>query len=151
VKIADYHKRRRALEMSGALVMPPNREKADEDHELRVVSDPTMPRDTAMLVSRDGQFAALTNIGTTETQSKETANAHEEHEVRPEDVQGLRSREERTEGQGEGRSTGEEGAAGEVADGPIEGRYRMYGFFVGPELTDDAWKDIRKKLGDEDA
>jgi hypothetical protein len=101
VKIADYHKRRRALEMSGALVMPPNQEK---DH------------------------------------------AHEEHEIRPEDVQGLRSREERSEGQGEGRSTGEEGAAGEVDDA-YEQRIGMYGMLIDAPPTPEEWEAASRETG----
>lgn len=73
MKIADYRKRRRALEMSGALAQP-NREKP---------------------------------------------NAHEDHEVRPEDVQGsAREGAHEEPRQGEGRSPGEEGAAGEVSTAP---------------------------------
>jgi hypothetical protein len=102
MKIADYHKRRRALEMSGALAQP-NREKN---------------------------------------------NAHEDHEVRPEDVQG-RAREGGPEGQGEGRSPGEEGAQGEVKE-PAHSAYDRYGSYTDWKnyagLPMPEWRDLPPRI-----
>jgi hypothetical protein len=94
-------------------------------------------------LAEQARVAALNN-----PYPKEQTHADEDHEERPEDRQG--PREDGPQGQGEGRSAREEGGAGQVKDGPIEGRHHVYGFFVGPELTDDAWKETRKQLGDEE-
>jgi hypothetical protein len=103
MKIADYHRKRRALEMSGQLA--------------------------------------------TNTPNKEETHAHEDHEERPEDVQG--PREGGPEGQGprrqEGRA-GEEGSAREVSDA-YEQSIGAYGALVAAPLSPAEWEAAKQATG----